>query len=295
MVFKTILILMVFAVLLEDSASIRKTEEERKEDEELAERVNATLAAEEAEKKKEEDEKKKRDQEKIKKEKEKRKQDKSVGKQVDQEEVQDEAGPSLNCSCPTVESCEPCEDCPVANCSGQCKACPDVKPCKDCPVCKECGICPEVQPCKPCGPSPVANITVQPPSISGCPEAGEASMTIPVAMAVGAAATLLLTGVATAVGLVIRYVPPTVSGFLFVATIVMIWYLSSHHPDTVRELGGRVVEVLREATTTLSHRIVAAIRHHDQVSFLVLILSILLSDLSPIFQFLEKFALRFST
>ena len=88
-----------------------------------------------------------------------------------------------------------------------------------------------------------------------------------VAVAVGASAALLTVGVATGVGLLLRYVPPVVSGFLFVAIIIIVWYLCSHYPETAREMGGRVVAVLREATTTLSHRIVAAIRHHDQVGF----------------------------
>ncbi len=102
-------------------------------------------------------------------------------------------------------------------------------------------------------------------------------MTIPVAMAVGAGAALLVTGVATVVGLVIRYVSPTVSGFLFLSTIIIVWYLSSQYPETAREMGGRVVAVLREATVTLSNRVMAAIRHHNEqvgVSILSLISSL---------------------
>jgi hypothetical protein len=86
-------------------------------------------------------------------------------------------------------------------------------------------------------------------------------------MLVGACASLLVTGVATIVGLVLRYVPPTISGFLILATIIIIWYLCSHYPETARELGGRAATLLREAAAALSHRIMAAIRHHDQVGF----------------------------
>ncbi len=93
-------------------------------------------------------------------------------------------------------------------------------------------------------------------------------MTVPVALLVGACAGLLITGVATAIGLLLRYVPPTVSGFLFLAIFIVIWYLCSQYPDTARELGGRAVAVLREAALALNHRVMAAIqRHADQVGF----------------------------
>jgi hypothetical protein len=93
-------------------------------------------------------------------------------------------------------------------------------------------------------------------------------MSVPVAMLVGACASLLVTGVATVIGLVLRYVPPTISGFLILAIVIIIWYLCSHHPETARQLGGRAATLLREAAAALSHRIVEAIRHHNvQVGF----------------------------
>ncbi len=93
-------------------------------------------------------------------------------------------------------------------------------------------------------------------------------MSTPVAVVVGATASLVVVGLVGAVGLLARYASPFLSGFVIVATIIVTWYLSSHYPTTARELGGHVVEVLREATATLSHRIVAALRHHnDQVGF----------------------------
>ncbi len=91
-------------------------------------------------------------------------------------------------------------------------------------------------------------------------------MTVPVALAVGAMTSLLVTGVAAALGLLLRYVPPTVSGFLILAIVVVIWYLCSQYPEAARDIGGRVVETLRAATTTLSHRVVEALqRHNNQV------------------------------
>ncbi len=93
-------------------------------------------------------------------------------------------------------------------------------------------------------------------------------MTVPVALAVGAMASLLVAGVATGVGLLLRYVPPMVSGLFFISIIIMVWYLSSQYPETARDLGGRVVATLREATIALGHRVMEAIRHHnDQVGF----------------------------
>jgi hypothetical protein len=246
---KVLLVFLVIAILMEDGTSIRKTEEEVKEDEEVAKAVNRTLAEEEKKKKEEEDQEKKKT------------------KDVERREKQDEAcaTPNITCECPEVEHCSPCKHCPEQE---------ECVPCQDCPPVKECGPCPTVRPCKPCLPvdchpcSPHPNLTVSSPSTCQCPEGQDLAMTIPVAMAVGAAASLLVVGVATAVGLVIRYVSPMFSGLLFISIIVLTWYLSSHYPGTARELGGRAATLLREAATALSHRIMAAIRHHDdQVGF----------------------------
>jgi hypothetical protein len=97
-------------------------------------------------------------------------------------------------------------------------------------------------------------------------------MSVPVALAVGASAGVLLTGVAATIGLILRYVNPIASGFLFMAIIVIIWYLCSHYPETARELGGQAVTLLREAAVALGHRVMAAIqRHQEQVSFPVIL------------------------
>ncbi len=240
-----------------------RTEEEKKEDAEIAEAVNRTLA-EEA---KEREEEKKREAKKTKKrdeEEKKERENETKGKKEDKDEKKDvvgkdEACPPVNTSCPVVEPCKDCPECP----SVRCDPCPETK---DCPPVKECGPCPEVRPCKPCKPCLEANgttIHLDCPSPPSCVE--PASMSVPEAMAVGAIASLLVTGVATAIGLLLRYAPPLFSGLLFVAIVVLTWYLSSHYPETARELGGRVVATLREATIALGHRVMEAIRHHDQV------------------------------
>jgi hypothetical protein len=249
---KVLLILMVIFVLMEDSTSIRKTEEEKREDEEVQRAVNATLAEEEKRKQEEEDERQKKnrtqdekkpDQGKVKKEK---KEDR-----LEKQDRQDEACLPVNVSCPVEVTCVPCDECPECP-PVECGPCPGVKPCR---------------PCRPCGPDPVVNSTVETTPGCQCPEGSGLSLLA--AMAVGACAGLMVTGVATAFGLILRYVPPTVSGFLILATIIILWYLCSHYPDTARELGGRAVVLIREAALTLSHRAMAVIRRHqDQVDAL---------------------------
>jgi hypothetical protein len=263
-------VLLVFALLLEDGSSVKKkTEDEKKEDEELAKAVNRTLAEEE--KRREEDEKKKRTEDET---QGKKKQDKDVEKQVVLKEGQNEAGPSYNCTCPLVETCKPCEpgvDCPVANCTRQGGICPEIKPCPICKVCadRECDPCPEIKDCRPCAPCPALNRTsldVECPAPPVCP--GDPGLSLPAAMAVGAVTGVLVNGIAAAVGLILRYVSPIVSGFLFLATIIIVWYLCSQYPETARELGGRAANLLREAAVALGHRVMVAIqRHQDQVGF----------------------------
>jgi hypothetical protein len=266
MVFKSLLIVLVFPVLLEDSLSIKKrTKEEEAEDEKIAERVNATLAEEEEEKRRE-DEKKKKTEDDTKGKTGDKAEKKDVKGKVDQQESQNEAGPSLNCTCPVVRPCKPCQDCPDPV---ECGPCPGVRDCPPCRPCKSCEPCEECPPAKECDPCPLynsTNIHQDCPSIPVCP--GTEGMSVPVALAVGAIASLLATGVAAVIGLLLRYAPPIFSGLLFVAIVALTWYLSSHYPETARALGGRVVTTLREATIALGHRVMEAIRHHnDQVGF----------------------------
>jgi hypothetical protein len=251
-----ICVFLVFALLLEDSSSVRKkTEEEEREDEEVAKAVNRTLAEEEKKRKEEEDEKKR-----VKIQDEKKKTGESKVKVKEDEEPkkvrkdEDEALPCFNFTCPAIKPCQPCEeeDCPP------CERCPERQ---DCPPCKKCGTCP------PCGPCPVDNSTrrgQELPSPPSCPDLP--SMTVPTALAVGAVTGIMVTGIAAAVGLILRYVSPIVSGFLFLATIIIVWYLCSQYPETARELGGRAMDILREASVALSHRVMDALqRHRDQV------------------------------
>jgi hypothetical protein len=250
MVLKTILIFMVIFVLMEDSASIRKTVEEEKEDEEVARAVNRTLAEEERKRKEEENEAKRT-----------KKEEKTEKKKEDEDERtdvkgKDEACPPTNSSCPIVGPCPEVRDCLEE------KVFPEKKPCKECPKPVE-QDCPPCQPCRPCGPCPMVNSTVSDlPPTSACPEAPE--MSLPAAVAVGVVAGILLTGVATTIGVLLRYLSPIESGFIFLATIIIVWYLCSHHPETARELGGRAATLLREAATALSHRVMEALRHHHE-------------------------------
>jgi hypothetical protein len=268
MALKALLIIVVISILMEDGSSIRKTAEERKEDEEVQKAVNATLAAEEEEKQKEE----------------KKKRKKTVEDPVQIRE--DEASPDQVCpevplcpdpvkcpeekTCPEVKSCPPCEICPEIRPCQPCRKCPDpveCGPCHECPPI-ECGPCPPIH-CQPC---PVVNHTSghqDCPSPPLCPEAP--GLSLPAAMAVGAVTGILVTGTAAIVGFILRYVPPFVSGFLFLATIIILWYLCSQYPETARELGGRAATLLREAATALSHRVMEALRHHhEQVGVFIL-------------------------
>jgi hypothetical protein len=278
---KVLLILIVVAILMEDSSSTKKTVEEIEEEKKLAEAVNATLAAEEAERKKEEEERRKRDQqEKEKKRKddedEKKKKKESKVKVKEDEEPRkerkdkDEALPCFNLTCPVIKPCQPREeeDCPPCR---PCEKCPELD---ECPPCKKCGTCP------PCGPCPVDNTTQinsECPSPPSCTESS--GISVPVAMVIGASISLVTMGAAAVVGLILRYVPPLISGILFLSVIFVVWFLSSQYPETARELGRRAWTTLQEATVALGHRIVEAIRHHnEQVGFPDSVLFFLLPD-----------------
>jgi hypothetical protein len=257
-------VILVFALLLEDGSSVKKkTEDERKEDEEIAEKVNATLAEEAEKKKKEEDEAKRKKKVKTpgeeKDEDEKKKKQEKDEDRNEKEDSQDEACLPANITCPAVKPCPPCKDCEA------CKDCPTpvgCQPCKECDSCIQCEECPPLE-------CPAFNQTgqdVECPAPPTCP--GNPGMSLPAAMAVGAVTGILVTGMAAVVGLILRYVSPIVSGFLFLATIIIVWYLCSHYPEAARDLGGRAATLLREAAVALGHRVMAALqRHEEQVGF----------------------------
>jgi hypothetical protein len=258
-----ICIFLVFALLLEDGSSVRKkTEKEEEEDRKIAEAVNRTLVAEEEKRRKEDEElakKKKGEEEKGKKRTE------DLGRQ----EGQGQACVTSNVTCPVVEcpapvECDPCGPCaPCGPCPEE-KTCPEEKICpkeKVCLPCRPCGPCPPEKPC------PSLNQTSRTAS-EGCPEAS--GLSVPIAMVVGALISLGTMGLAAVVGLILRYVPPLISGILFLTVVFVVWFLSSNYPDTARELGGRAVTLIREAALALSHRAMAVIRRHqDQVGGLI--------------------------
>ncbi len=270
---------------MEDGSSIKKSPEEEREDEEVARAVNKTLAEEEKKRKEEENEAKKKKEEGKKKKDQDKSKDK--GNRDEKEDRQGEDCLPINVTCPVVDQCQPCEKCedPVS--------CPDPVECpkeKDCPQCPSCKPCDPCGPCPPVKPCPGTNSTST-LSNPGCQESS--GMSTPVAMAVGAVASLTITGAVAAFGLLLRYAPPFVSGFLFLISVALTWYLSSRYPETARELGGQAWAALQEATLALGHRVMEAIqRHHEQVGFSCFSPILLLSDLS--FMFEEKFALRFS-
>jgi hypothetical protein len=255
MVFKALLIVVVIAILMEDSASIRKTAEEEKEDEEVARAVNKTLAEEEEKRRKEDEDEAKKKAAKKEGNSEKKAAEGSGGGA----EERDEALPS-NITCPDPVECAPCGPCPEE------KPC---LPCKECPKEKVC------LPCRPCGPYPPCPVVNNTGHNQDCPAPSpcqdSAGMSVPVALLLGACTRVLVTGVAAIIGVVIRYLSPLESGFIFLATVILVWYFCSHYPETARELGARAATLLREAATTLGHRLVEALqRHTEQVGIPVL-------------------------
>jgi hypothetical protein len=156
-------------------------------------------------------------------------------------------------------ACEPVACKPVQCKPGRPAFCRPV-PCK--PV--------ECIPCSPlpCDPVPCRPVHCsQPPGIEGHGMAAS-PMTVPVALAVGAAASVLVMGVVAFLGFVIRYMPIYVSGIVFVGSIALTFYLSSRYPASARELGQRVLGAVREAATSVVDRATSALtRHLPQVRF----------------------------
>jgi hypothetical protein len=196
----------------------------------------------------------------------------------------DDQGPKIRKQCKESEVCKPCKEpevCKPCKEPEVCKPCkePEVgKPCKEPEVCKPCKepeVCKPCKPCRlregvktcqpvPCLPVPCSPVDCRlPPGIEGPGVA--APMTVPVALAVGAAASVLVLGVVAFVGFVIRYLPIYISGTIFIVSILLTGYLSSRYPASARELGLRAVGLAREAASALANRVTAALRGPDQV------------------------------
>jgi hypothetical protein len=83
-------------------------------------------------------------------------------------------------------------------------------------------------------------------------------------MLVGAAATLLVLLLATAAGLILRYMPVVFSGLFVIMLVAVVWYLSSKYPGAARRLGARVWDALRSGASAIVERLFR--RNHPEVS-----------------------------
>jgi hypothetical protein len=123
-------------------------------------------------------------------------------------------------------------------------------PCRPTVVPLECPAC----------PPPTTPISTPAPQLCGPGSTGGdglavASLSTPMAVLVGAVATLLVCALAVAVGIIIRYLPILMSGLLVLAAIASVWHYSSTHPAAAREWGRRLWEFLRGTATSLANRV----------------------------------------
>jgi hypothetical protein len=121
-------------------------------------------------------------------------------------------------------------------------------PCRPTLVPRECPACP---PSTTSAPAP----QLCGPGSTGGDSLAVASLSTPMAVLVGAVATLLVCVLAVAVGIIIRYIPIFVSGLLVLAAIVLVWYYSSTQPAAARECGQRLWVFLRDAATSVVDRV----------------------------------------
>jgi hypothetical protein len=137
----------------------------------------------------------------------------------------------------------------------ECPVCPEPPLSKDCVPCGESpsdvsgGTTPDV-----CGPSPP--ILTNPGSYSDVVE-------VPMAFLVGVATTLLMLVLAVIIGVIIRYLPLIVTGFLILSSLCMVWYFSSRYPESARRLGARVWAALRSGVSAVVERLFR--RNHSEV------------------------------
>ncbi len=128
-------------------------------------------------------------------------------------------------------------------------------------------------PCRPtlvpreCPACPPSTTSTSAPQLCGPGSTGGdslvvASLSTPMAVLVGAVATLLVCVLAAAIGIILRYMPILMSGLLVLAAIAVVWYYSSTQPAAARECGRRLWAFLRETATSVVDR---AFRRNSQV------------------------------
>jgi hypothetical protein len=126
-------------------------------------------------------------------------------------------------------------------------------PCQPTAAPRECPACPP-----PTAPAP----QLCGPGSSGGDSLAVAPLSTPMAILVGAVATVLVCALAAAIGIIIRYLPILMSGLLVLAVLALVWYYSSTHPAAAREWGLRLWDFLRGTATSLVNRV---FRRNSQV------------------------------
>jgi hypothetical protein len=81
------------------------------------------------------------------------------------------------------------------------------------------------------------------------------ALSTPMAILVGAVATILVCALAAAIGIILRYMPILMSGLLVLTAIAVVWYYSSTQPAAARECGRRLWTFLRDAATSVVDRV----------------------------------------
>ncbi len=92
------------------------------------------------------------------------------------------------------------------------------------------------------------------------------------AFLVGVATTLLMLVLAVIIGVIIRYLPLVVTGFLILSSLCMVWYFSSRYPESARRLGARVWAALRSAATSIVDRVLGRSRPEVECKLYELVL-----------------------
>jgi hypothetical protein len=109
--------------------------------------------------------------------------------------------------------------------------------------------------CPACPPSTLPAPQLCEPGSTGGSSLGEVALSTPMAILVGAVATVLVCVLAAAIGIIIRYMLILMSGLLVLAAIALVWHYSSTHPAAAREWGRRLWDFLRGTATSLVNRV----------------------------------------